>query len=86
MESCNTWPFVCGFIHSANVFEAHPCSGTCQSFIPLLKNHLFVVLGLRCYGGLSAVAVRGTVFVALHGGLIAVASLVAEHRLVHGAQ
>ena len=50
MESYNTWPFVCGFMHSANVFKAHPCCGTCQTFIPFLKIYLFVVLGLRCCG------------------------------------
>ena len=40
------------------------------------------VLGLRCYGqAFSSCSERGLLFVAVHGLLIAVASLVVEHGL-----
>ena len=55
-------------------------------FIYLLKEHLFIyflaALGLRCcVWAFSSCGERGLLFVAVRGLLIAVASLVAEHRL-----
>jgi len=48
-----------------------------------LKNiYLFLVaLGLHCYARVLVMESRGLHFVAVHGLLIAVASLIAEHRL-----
>ena len=54
-----------------------------NAVIPLAPLYLFLaVLGLRCCSwAFSRCGERGLLFVAVHGLLIAVASLVAEHRL-----
>ena len=57
--------------------------------MPILGNFFFlnflylfmVVLGLRCCIGFSLLASRDYFLVAVHGLLIPMASLVAEHRL-----
>ena len=59
------------------------------AFLSFLKFYLFlVVLGLHCCAwAFSSCGERGPVFVAIHGLLIAMASLVVEHRLsAHGLQ
>ena len=51
-------------------------------FINLKKNFFLAVLGLRCCAqAFSSCNERGRLFVAVRGLLIAVATLVAEHRL-----
>ena len=51
-------------------------------FIYLFIYLFMAVLGLRCYAqAFSSCGERGLLFVAVRGLLIAVASLVAEHRL-----
>ena len=52
------------------------------SFFFFFNIYLLAVLGLHCYTDFSLVAeTRGYSLVALHGLPVAVASLVAEHRL-----
>ena len=51
-------------------------------FFSLLINLFLAALGLRCYvQAFSSCGERGLLFVVVHGLLIAVASLVAEHGL-----
>ena len=70
------WPFV--YILWRNV---------CSDLLPplFLKINLFIylaLLGLRCCArAFSSCGERGLLFVAVHGLLLAVASLVAEHGL-----
>ena len=52
------------------------------SFLPPFLPSLLAVLGLRCcMRAFSSCGEQGLLFVAVNGLLIAVASLVAEHRL-----
>ena len=56
--------------------------------MPILFIYLLAVLGLHCCTpAFSSCGERGLFFIAVHGLLIAVASLVAEHGLwAHGLQ
>ena len=58
---------------------------SCKFFYYFLKDlfiYLLATLGLRCcVQAFSSCGERGLLFVMVHGLLIAVASLVAEHRL-----
>ena len=58
-------------------------SGMLKSFCLIYLFYLFLAaLGLRCCTwAFSSCGERGLLFVAVHGLLIAVASLVAEHEL-----
>ena len=60
------------------------CSGSAESFFLIIYFiYLFLaVLDLRCCAqAFSSCGERGLLFIAVHGLLIAVASLVTEHRL-----
>ena len=64
-----------------------PCSGSAESFFFFLINKYFFIylfmsaLGLCCTRAFSSCGERGLRFFAVHGLLIAVASLVVEHGL-----